>query len=117
MALSQGYLIRKWIPRRGERALNQSGLLAASLGLAAIALSGFLSAPSDMFFSLAFFVLFLGVTLFSMGHSLSSASLSGALSLLSNEREQGSLFGVQQSLSAMARIIGPAMGGWLYQKL
>ena len=115
MVLSQGYLIRKWIPKWGESVVNQAGLLTMSVGLMTIALSGFLVSPLSSFFSVGFFVLLVGVTLFSIGYSLSNTSLNGALSLMTSDKKQGSIFGVNQSLSAMARILGPAMGGWFYQ--
>ena len=117
MAFSQGYLVRKWIPRWGESLANRYGLITMSLGLLAIAVSGWLADFSAGFLSPAFMALFLGVTLFSLGYSVSNTSLSGALSLLSDDRAQGRIFGINQSLSALARIIGPAMGGWLYQSL
>ena len=117
MVFSQGYLVRKWIPKWGEKSVNQKGLLIMSIGLIVIGFSGFFTVPLSIFFSVAFLVLFLGVTLFSIGYSLSHTSLNGALSLLTSEKEQGSIFGVNQSLSAVARMIGPAMGGWFYQYL
>lgn len=117
MVLSQGYLVRKWIPKWGENFINQRALLTMSIGLIFIGLSGFLASPSSAFLSLAFLFLFLGVTLFSIGYSLSNTSLNGALSLLTSEKKQGNIFGVNQSLSALARIAGPAMGGWFYQYL
>ena len=117
MVLSQGFLVRKWIPLWGENKLNRLGLGIMSLGLLGIALSGFMAKPSDNFLSMAFITLFLGVSFFCIGYSLSNTCLNGALSLMTSDRQQGSIFGVNQSLSAMARIIGPALGGWLYQTL
>ena len=115
MILSQGFLVRKWIPKWGESLVNRIGLLVMSIGLTAIAVSGFAASPSLPFFSTAFFILFIGVTGFSIGYSLSNTSLNGALSLMTSEKKQGSIFGLNQSLSSMARIIGPATGGWFYQ--
>ena len=115
MVLSQGYLVRKWIPKWGESLVNRIGLLTMSIGLIAIAFSGFAVSPSSSFFSTAFFILFIGVTGFSIGYSLSNTSLNGALSLMTSEKRQGSIFGVNQSLSSLARVIGPATGGWFYQ--
>ena len=115
MILSQGYLVRKWIPKWGENLVNRIGLSTMSVGLIAIAFSGFVIVPSMPFFSVAFFVLLIGVTCFSIGYSLSNTSLNGALSLMASEKKQGSIFGVNQSLSSMARIIGPVTGGWFYQ--
>ncbi len=115
MVLSQGWLVRRWIPKWGESFVNQKGLLIMSLGLTSIGLSIFFVTPLSHFFSPAFWILFLGVTLFSIGYSLSNTSLNGALSLLTSEKKQGSIFGVNQSLSATARMAGPAIGGWIYQ--
>ena len=115
MVFSQGYLVRKWIPKWGEALVNRLGLMTMSLGLLMIAGSSFLvfySAPRFALFFLA-----VGVTAFAIGYSLSNTSLNGALSLLSPESQQGKIFGVNQSLSSMARIIGPALGGWFYQHL
>ena len=117
MVLSQGFLVRKWIPLWGEKRLNQWGLGIMSLGLLGMALSGFMAGPSDGFLSMAFVILFLGVSFFSIGYSLSNTCLTGALSLMTSAKKQGSIFGVNQSLSAMARMAGPALGGWLYQKI
>ncbi len=114
MAISQGYFVRKCIPKWGESRTHSVGLLSMSAGLLSIALSGFLPGTVQLF-SLAFLALFVGVTLFSVGYSLSNTSLSGALSLTSSSQKQGSIFGVGKSLSSATRIIGPAMGGWLYQ--
>lgn len=117
MVFSQGYLVRKWIPKWGEAFTNRCGLMTMSLGLITIALSGLLLSPSPSFFSPAFFALFFGVTFFSIGYSLSNTCLNGALSLMTSNQQQGSIFGVNQSLSAIARILGPVAGGLFYQQL
>ena len=115
IALSQGWLVRRWIPRLGERALNQRSLLGLSIGFVFISASAYLARSAGDFFSVAFLALFLGVTLFSIGYSLSNTSLNGALSLLNPARRQGRIFGLGRSVSSIARIIGPLCGGWLYQ--
>lgn len=116
MVFSQGYLVRKFIPLWGEAGLGPPALFVMTLGLFFIALSGPLISHPFSFLSLSFLFLLTGVTFFSIGYSLSNTSLNGALSLLSSDKEQGSIFGVNQSLSALARIIGPAGGGLLYQR-
>ena len=103
MSLSQGF-VRKLLPILGERQLAKYGLLICASGLLFISLSGNL------------LMLALGVTLFSVGYSLAHTSLSGALSLLKSSEEQGSIFGVNQSLSSFARILGPLTGGFFYKE-
>jgi len=110
MAFTQGVLVRKWIPQYGERQINQVGLLLLCVGLFLMAFS-IMSSMS----SLNLILLVSGVTFFSVGYSLSSTSLSGALSLLSPKNNQGGIFGVNQSLSSLARILGPLLGGLLYR--
>ena len=112
MAFSQGFLVRKMIPFYGERMSNQVGLFLFLLGLFFMGLSVWIDF-SRVLFSLAFLVA--GVTLFSVGYSLSHTSLSGALSLLTPKDNQGGIFGVHQSLSSLARIVGPILGGWCYR--
>lgn len=119
MAFSQGILVRRLIPRFGERKINKWGLVSAAIGLGLMGASVFLSPYMLLLWtgvklSLGLISLALAVTLFSVGYSLSNTSLSGALSLLGSSGEQGRIFGVNQSLSSVARIFGPALGGGLY---
>ena len=116
MIFSQAYLVRHWIPKWGESLVNRLGLMGMSAGLLMIAGSSLLASFSISKVVALLFLVF-GVTAFSIGYSLSNTSLNGALSLLSPDSQQGRIFGVNQSLSSMARIIGPALGGWLYQHL
>jgi len=116
MLLSQAYLVRKLIPKWGESLTHRRALFIMAVGLLALAVSGLLSSSAS-FFSLYFFVFFLGLSFFSIGYSLSNTCLRGAISLLTPDKKQGSVFGVHQSLSALARITGPVFGGFFYQNL
>ena len=44
-----------------------------------------------------------------------SPSVNGMISLLANADEQGEALGVAQSISALGRVIGPIIGGWIYR--
>ena len=103
MVFTQGYLIRKWMPRLGERKVLMIGLLLSAVGFTLISVGGGL------------LPLFLAVTAIGLGNGLSNPSLSGSVSLVSGAEEQGKNLGVSQSLSSLARILGPASGGLLYQ--
>lgn len=105
MVFTQGYLIRKVIPKVGEKNTLLAGAILLAIGLAGIGLSREL-------LPLAFAVTFLG-----LGSGLLSPSVSGSISLLTRRDDQGMTIGVNQSFSAMGRIIGPAIGGWLYRDL
>ena len=105
MVLTQGFLVRKIIPLFGEYKTMIWGLIIGGVGFAGVGLTHWL-----------WFVA-LSVTFLCIGYGLASTCLSGAVSLLTNKNQQGSIFGVHQSVFSMARIIGPAMGGWFYRDL
>ncbi len=103
MVFTQGFLVRKWIPKWGEKKIALAGLAVASIGFTSISWM-------DWAGTLAF-----SVTLLCLGYGLATTCLSGAASLLTQVDKQGRVFGVQQSLFALARITGPALGGWFYR--
>ena len=105
MVFTQGFLVRVMIPFLGERKTVIWGLIIGALGFAGVGLSAWL------------WLLTLSVTFLCVGYGLSSTCLSGAVSLLTAKDRQGGIFGVHQSVFSIARIIGPALGGWLYRDL
>ena len=105
MIVTQGFLVRKAIPKWGERKVALMGFLLAGLGFAGVGLTSWL-----------WFVA-LSVTFLCVGYGLSSACLSGAVSLLTKKEQQGGVLGVHQSVFSLGRILGPAMGGWFYRDL
>ena len=102
MAFTQGYLIRKLLPKWGERPLMISGAFLFSLGLLLAGLS--YSIP----------VLAIAMTILALGSGFFTPSANGSISMKSDPERQGEVMGVVQSLSALARIFGPPLGGWLY---
>lgn len=104
LVFTQGYLIRKWMPKYGERNLLFVGLFLSALAF-------FVMGRGDSVGLMA-----VAVTLLGVGNGLATPSLNGSVSLLSGAEVQGNNLGVSQSLSAIARIIGPAVGGYLYQQ-
>ena len=105
MVLTQGFLVRKWIPAFGERKVVMYGLIVAGIGFAGVGVFAWL------------WWLAISVTLLCVGYGLASTSLSGAVSLLTDKGQQGSMFGVHQSLFSLARVMGPALGGWFYRDI
>lgn len=102
MVITQGYLIRKFMPKYGERNLLIAGFLLCAVGFALC--SGASGVP----------ILGLGVTAMGFGYGLASPSITGCVSLVSGKDVQGNNLGVSQGLSSLARILGPVTGGWLY---
>lgn len=102
MVFTQGYLVRKLLPRWGEKKVLLVFIPIFILGMALIAPAH--SVP----------LLAVSMALIAVGIGHANPSLTGTISLLSSEKEQGSTLGVTQSLSSLGRIIGPGLGGWLY---
>ncbi len=103
--LTQGYLVRKLVPVVGERRLLVMGLVLFSFGSLGIALADALP------------YLTIAITLFSVGNGFINPSILGSISLVSSELEQGENLGVAQSLASLGRILGPLLGGVLYDSV
>lgn len=102
---TQGFLVRRLLPKWGERKVLRLGLLLFTLGLTGIALADNLGAMA------------VTMTLLSLGNGLSNPSVLGSISLLADSKEQGAAMGVSQSMASLGRILGPALGGALYGSL
>lgn len=100
----QGGLIGRLVKRFGEPRLVAVGyaLNAAALGLLAVS-------PGGATMGVA-------VTLLAIGTGLANPSLQALISRGASANAQGSALGANQSLSALARAIGPALGGALYTR-
>jgi DHA1 family tetracycline resistance protein-like MFS transporter len=102
LVFTQGYLVRKLLPKWGEKKILLVFVPLFILGMALIA-------PAQNLW-----VMTLSMTLIALGIGHANPSLTGSISLLSPENEQGSTSGVTQSLSSLGRILGPSIGGILY---
>lgn len=105
IAITQGLIVRKVLPRVGERWMLVSGFLFFTLGMLLVGVSDSIA------------VLTVAMTVLALGNGFVTPSLNGALSLLTSAHEQGEVLGVGHSLAALARIFGPPLGGFLYMKL
>ena len=105
IVITQGYLVRKLIPKFGEKQVLRTGLILMAIGLSTIAISK------------SIWILALAQTFLAVGVGFTNPSTLGSISLLTNANEQGSILGTTQSMSSLGRILGPAMGGALYSAL
>lgn len=103
-SLMQGGLIGRLARRFGERRLVATGTLMLASGLAAIPLAPGLGGLMGALALLAF------------GAGMNTPSLSSLISRSSAEDEQGGILGVSQSMSSLARIVGPAWGGFVFER-
>jgi len=105
IAFVQGGVVRKLVPKYGERKL-------AILGMA-LTLPGFLAVG----WAQSVGVLYLGLGLLSVGSAFVMPTLSALVSRYVPADRQGLAMGVFRSMGSLARAVGPLMGGILYWKL
>jgi MFS family permease len=105
LTLAQGLLVRRLVPKLGEFRMGFAGVFLMVLGLAAIAMVASKGTAGQLYAVLPIVV---------VGFSATTPSLQSMLSLSSSESEQGGILGLGQSMSAMARILGPVAGLTLF---
>jgi MFS family permease len=84
------------------RSLGEPKLIAINLFLVAISLAA-------LSFFASWVLLYFLLTLLAVGSSLIRPPVFGMISNLTSEHEQGVTIGIAQSMSALARILGPAI--------
>lgn len=102
MVIVQGALLGRLVRRFGERKLILAGIVAMTAGLALLPQSHGLP------------VLLGAAALLAIGSGLYNPSIIGLVSRLVPADSQGSSLGVTRSPGALARAVGPAMGGALF---
>lgn len=103
LAGSQGLLLPRVIRRFGERRTLVIGLVVQASGLVIAGLGGSVLA------------IIAASTFIASGNGLVSPSTSAIVSRLSTAEDQGLNLGIVQSAAALARIIGPAVAGLLFE--
>jgi len=96
--------------RFGEPRLVQAGAVTLAVAFALIGWSASLGSPGR-------FVLFVGAGLIALGSGLFTPSVSSYVSRCADPASQGVTLGALQSVSALARVFGPAGGGFSYQDI
>ncbi|MEC7946030.1 MAG: MFS transporter [Myxococcota bacterium] len=105
MILVQGGLIRPLVKRFGEGPLVPIGIGILAVGLALLPFAPPVGPMVAVFVWIA------------IGNGISSPSLQALISQGTSPAEQGFVLGTNQSMSALARAIGPTIGGLLYTGL
>jgi predicted MFS family arabinose efflux permease len=104
LSVVQGLLVGKVVPRLGEHRVVPAAIAILAAGMALIPIAG----------TTPVLVAACGILAFGMGFH--SPSITSAISRLSGSHEQGGILGVAQAVASLARIIGPAWGGFLYDR-
>ena len=105
MVFTQGYLIRKWMPKWGEPKILTIGLLLFAVSLFGLAISTTIT------------ILAVTMTVLAVGNGMMRPPNVGMISLLTPAEEQGAAMGVTNSIASLGRIFGPIVGGILYQNV
>lgn len=102
LALVQGVLVGRVVPRVGEHRLVPAAIL-----LMALALAGHALAPNVP-------TLMAAMGLLAVGMGFNSPATLSMVSRLADPSDQGATLGVSQSLASLARIVGPVWGGLVF---
>ncbi len=103
--ISQGFIMPKLLRKLDDKQIAILGMVSEIIGYGLIAMSALLS-----FYPL----LIVGMFIFAFGDSVFGPSFNGMLSKSVDSSEQGRIQGGSQSIQALARMIGPIIGGQLY---
>jgi MFS transporter, DHA1 family, tetracycline resistance protein len=104
LSVVQGFLVGRVVRRLGEHRLMPIAILVLAAGLALVALAA--NVP----------MLLAACGLLAVGMGFHSPSIMALISRRSDADTQGGVLGLSQSLSSLARVVGPAWGGWLYDR-
>ena len=100
--VTQGGLVRRIIPKIGERAGAVGGFILIALGFAGLAIAqtkGYLYGA---------------LVLVGVGSGFANTSLSSLVSLYSGSDEQGQALGIYRSLGSLSRALGPLWAGIVF---
>jgi len=106
MALTQGLAVKRVVLRFGEMGAALLGLVAFFVGAAAVGAS--VAARSAVAVSVGSILMVIGV-------GLVQTSLSALVSSLARADEQGLKLGLRDASSALGRILGPIVGGLVFE--
>jgi multidrug resistance protein len=102
---TQGGLVHPVVTRLGEIGTLRAGLLADAVGLLVLA------------FVTSWVALVPALLALTVGQGLVQTTMSSTLAGRADPRRRGELLGAQQSAGGLARVLGPLLGGFLFQQI
>lgn len=103
-ALTQGLIVRRLSGRIANEQMVRFGVFLQMVAFAVLAASPWVGRS----------LLYGSGMLLAVGNGLSQPSVSAYISTSAPATEQGAALGANQSMGSLARVFGPALGGWLY---
>ncbi|MBC8099728.1 MAG: MFS transporter, partial [Armatimonadetes bacterium] len=103
--ITQGVVVQRILPRFGEARLATAGMMLMGVGFVLIALIPVTKSVALVFISILF-------TAF--GNGLILPTLRSLISATVSPREQGKIQGGNESIQALARVVGPLCPGYTY---
>lgn len=103
---TQGFLVRRVVPRIGEKAAALAGMALIAVSFAGIGLTVGVLHSTPWFFA--------ALAICSVGSGFANVGLSALISLYAPAEEQGKVLGIYRSLGFLARALSPAVAGILY---
>ena len=103
-------LVQGGFMRRAGKKYEDSKLAMAGLVMQSIAFFGIMAAPN-----LGLWALLVFSGLLAIGNGFTQPSLSGFISRRVTPKEQGRILSTHHAFASLARVFGPALGGYCYQ--
>lgn len=103
-------LVQGGFMRRAGKKYEDSKLALSGLIMQSAAFFGIMSSPE-----LGLWALLLSSAILAIGNGLTQPSLSGFISRRSDPEDQGMVLSTHHSFASLARVFGPALGGFCYQ--
>ena len=103
LIVSQGVLVRRLVPKLGDRKMAITGMFTGALGFSILSTSGG-SQP----------VFYLSLAIIGIGISFINPTVSSIVSFISSESEQGRNLGIHRSAGSLARAAGPILASFIY---
>lgn len=104
-AVIQGFAIEKAVARVVEEKLFIISAIVGAIGFVVMGMGS------------TIVLLFIGMTVFSLGNSFLAPVVQSLASEKSSVHEQGGSMGILQSFGSIGRIFGPIIAGYLYEKV